>query len=68
MPSGPGHDGTSGEPGVLERLRGMVRLEAVKREVNGIVDLLSATRRRAAMAFRRPPSATIWSSPGRRHR
>ncbi|MFJ2952888.1 right-handed parallel beta-helix repeat-containing protein [Streptomyces sp. NPDC087226] len=39
---------------VLARLRGMVGLAAVKREVGGIVDLLSAARQRAAVGLPTP--------------
>src|SRR5690349_20616403 len=43
-----------GESAVLARLRGMVVLAAVKREVGGLVDLLAATRRRAAVGLPTP--------------
>ncbi len=43
-----------GESTVLVRLRNMVGLSAVKREVGGMVDLLAATRRRAAVGLPTP--------------
>ncbi|WEP00896.1 right-handed parallel beta-helix repeat-containing protein (plasmid) [Streptomyces sp. FXJ1.172] len=45
---------TPGDSGALAQLRAMTGLAAVKREVGGIVDLLSAYRQRAAMGLPTP--------------
>ncbi|WP_318219096.1 right-handed parallel beta-helix repeat-containing protein [Streptomyces sp. SCL15-6] len=49
-----GHDDSADDGAVLAQLRGMVGLEAVKREVGGIVDLLIAYRQREALGLPTP--------------
>ncbi len=54
-----------GESDVLARLRGMTGLSAVKREVGGIVDLLTTYRQRAAMGLPTPSVShhAVFSGP-----
>ncbi|MFE8950256.1 right-handed parallel beta-helix repeat-containing protein [Streptomyces sp. NPDC007856] len=56
---------TPGDSDALARLRAMTGLGAVKREVGGIVDLLSAYRQRAAMGLPTPPVShhLVFSGP-----
>lgn len=49
-----GGDSSAGDSDVLARLRGMVGLGAVKREVGGIVDLLTTYRQREAVGLPTP--------------
>ncbi|MGW0792659.1 right-handed parallel beta-helix repeat-containing protein [Streptomyces sp. NPDC002911] len=49
-----GGENEAGDSALLDSLQSMVGLDAVKREVRGIVDLLSAARRRAAVGLPTP--------------
>ncbi|HEY5836998.1 right-handed parallel beta-helix repeat-containing protein [Streptomyces sp.] len=51
---GGGSVSAPGDSDVLARLRGMIGLGAVKREVGGIVDLLTTSRQRAAVGLPTP--------------